>query len=118
MEVGKLSSLNYIEAQTDMNKLKSRVLDIMTGKGSDEIRINTIRAPDGQVISRQIEKVDTVVPDDREFPDCFDLVGKKIQEVALNDKYDEGLVITCDDGTALSFGFSGAEGIIEIKDPG
>jgi len=56
-------------------------------------------------------------PENREFNniDIYrrKLVGKKIKQVDFSTG-DEGLIITCDDGTVLDFGFSGYEGTIKI----
>lgn len=57
-------------------------------------------------------------PESREFNDIKTyrekLIGKKIKYVEFAEDADEGLVITCDDGTILDFGFSGFEGTFKI----
>lgn len=42
------------------------------------------------------------------------LIGKKISSIVFAKDADEGLVVTCEDGTKLEFGFSACEGSIRI----
>jgi len=46
------------------------------------------------------------------------LVNQKIKKVDFTEDADEGLIITCENGAVLSFGFSGFEGSIEVKSVG
>lgn len=57
--------------------------------------------------------------DNRDYSDISEyrklLLDKVIQNIQLNYDADEGLILIFSDGSKLSFGFSGCEGIIEIS---
>jgi hypothetical protein len=42
------------------------------------------------------------------------LVGKKIKSIHFTSDTDEGLIVICEDGADLYFGFSGSEGTIAV----